>query len=90
MARPKGAKNIPWQAVVARLRRHPGRWLVLPELANVSGRTIEVIRRRERATLRLEDGVIRCRIKAAVAQQDGSVLVTLVTKFDPYPEKETA
>lgn len=88
MARPKGAKDIPWREIVAKLRQHPNRWLLLPELAHVSGRTIDVIRRRERHALRLDDGVIRCRRKAALVHEDGSVVVTLAVKFSPKKPKE--
>jgi hypothetical protein len=85
--RPAGSTNIPWPAIVAKLRQHEGRWLLLPEMANVSDRTIQVIRRRERRALRLEDGRIQCRRKATV-WTDAGVRCTLYLRFKP--KKETS
>ncbi|QNL30040.1 hypothetical protein SEA_RUDY_70 [Microbacterium phage Rudy] len=80
--RPRGAKAIPWDRIVARLREHPNRWLLLPEMAKVNARTVMVIRKRERRALRLDDGVIRCRIKAGYVDETGAVIATLYLKFD--------
>lgn len=82
MGRPRGSKNIPWASIVARLREHPGRWMLLREMSAVHGRTIAVIRKREHRELRLDDGIIRCRTKAAIVT-DEKVTVTLYLKFDP-------
>lgn len=56
--------------------------MLLPEMARVNGRTINVIRKRERRALRLDDGVIRCRRKLAYVIDD-VVIVTLFLKFEP-------
>ncbi|QWY80155.1 hypothetical protein SEA_SALLYK_75 [Microbacterium phage SallyK] len=80
--RPRGAKAIPWDRIVARLREHPNRWLLLPEMAKVNARTVMVIRKRERRALRLDDGVIRCRIKAGYVDETGAVIATLYLKLD--------
>lgn len=80
--RPTGAANIPWNSIVERLRQHPNRWMLLPEMARVNGRTINVIRKRERRALRLDDGVIRCRRKVAFVIDD-TVICTLILKFEP-------
>lgn len=88
MTRPKGSKNIPWVRIVAKLRQHPDRWLMLPELASVSYRTIEVIRRRQRPILRLPDGVVRCRRRAVALLEDGTAIVTLAAKFEPHRKED--
>ncbi|QNJ55574.1 hypothetical protein SEA_PHINKY_83 [Microbacterium phage Phinky] len=80
--RPPGSKSIPWGSIVERLRKQPNRWVLLPEMARVNGRTINVIRKRERRALRLDDGVIRCRRKVAFVVDD-TVIVTLFLKFEP-------
>lgn len=80
--RPRGARSIPWGSIVARLREHPGRWMLLPEMRAVSDRTIITIRRRERRALRMDDGKIRVRRKATVWTADGDVLCTLILKFE--------
>lgn len=51
-------------------------------MARVNGRTINVIRKRERRALRLTDGVIRCKRKVAFVV-DETVIVTLYLKFQP-------
>jgi hypothetical protein len=51
------------------------------ELSAVSERTVQTIRRRERAKLRMDDGVLRCRIKAGLTL-DGVTVVTLFVKFE--------
>lgn len=56
--------------------------MLLPEMRAVHGRTINVIRKRERRELRLTDGTIRCRAKAALVT-DEKIVVTLYLKFDP-------
>jgi hypothetical protein len=84
--RPKGSANVDWASVVARLREQPNTWMLLPEMSAVSGRTIQVIRRRERRALRLDDGEIRVMRKAALVVDD-TVIVTLYTKFVPKREK---
>lgn len=83
--RPAGSANIPWDRIVARLREQPGVWMLLPEMRAVSARTMGVIRKRERRALRLDDGVIRYRMKAPPLHldDDGIVIVTLHLKFDP-------
>lgn len=83
MGRPAGSQNMPWAAIVRRLRLHPGRWVMLSEMAAVPERTIMVIRRRERRDLRLDDGVIRCRVKARAWTNDERPIVSLLLKFDP-------
>lgn len=83
MSRPKGAKGVPWACLVRELRAHPGRWILFPEMGNVSERTIATIRRREVRALRLDDGVIRCRRKATAWTDEGSVRVALILKFEP-------
>lgn len=80
--RPKGSKNIPWGSIVTKLRKHPGRWMLFPEMSAVPDRTIATIRRRERRELRLDDGVVRCRRKATAWTDDGTVLCTLFLKLD--------
>jgi len=82
MGRPKGSGNVPWDAIVAQLREHPDRWMLLPEMAAVPERTVEVIRRRERRALRLTDGVIRCTRTHSTTIQ-GRTTVTLQLKFSP-------
>jgi hypothetical protein len=57
----------------------------VPEMAMVPARTLTVIRKRERRGLRLNDGVIRARVRAT-AVLDGQTLCTLWLKFEP---KET-
>lgn len=57
-----------------------------PELASTPSRTIVVIRRRQRRALRLDDGILRCRVKARAWVNDREV-VTLSIRFD---KKETA
>lgn len=85
--RPRGAKNVPWDSIIARLRKHPGRWMLLPEMAYVNGRTISVIRRKERRALRLDDGTIRCRTRVGVVLDDRTVMCALYLKFEPRKEK---
>lgn len=86
MGRPKGSRNIPWDAIVERLRRHPGRWMMVPEMAAVPERMITVIRERQRRALRLPDAIIRVRVRASVTDEDGNRTVTLKLKYEP---KET-
>jgi hypothetical protein len=81
--RPKGSRNIPWGSIVARLRKQPGTWMILPEMRATPYRTIATIRRRERRALRLEDGVIRCRRRAIALTPEGDVIVTLALQFEP-------
>jgi hypothetical protein len=83
MGRPKGSANIPWDSIVDRLRKQPGRWLLLPEMSAVPDRTIMTIRRRERRSLRLDDGIIQCRRKATVWTDEGTVRCTLFLHFKP-------
>lgn len=80
--RPPGSGNIPWASIVDRLREQPGRWMLVPEMRRVNARTINVIRKKERRALRLEDGTIRCRRKVALVTER-TVFVTLYLKFDP-------
>lgn len=82
MGRPAGSVNIPWPAIVQRARAHAGRWILPTELAATPARTIMVIRRRERRALRLDDGVIRCRVKARAWTQSGQEICTLMVRFD--------
>lgn len=90
MPRTPGARAIPWDDIVQRLRKYPGRWMLLPEMRSVRPRTIEVIRRRERRQLRLDDGKIYCRVRAATRLDDGSERCTLVLRFVPkHPEGES-
>lgn len=92
MTRPKGSANIPWARIVAELRAHPGRWILFPEMANVSDRTIDTIRKRRRRQLRIDDGIIRCRRKATTWTEDGTVRCTLFLRLDlketPHGEDE--
>jgi len=81
--RRKGATNVPWDRLVARLRKQPETWIVFPEMSATPYRTIATIRRRERRALRLEDGVIRCRRRAIAATPDGDVIVTLALMYEP-------
>lgn len=75
--------------MVARLRRHPGKWILLPEMRNVPDGMVDVIRNRRRRALRMEDGVIRCRTRASVWLPDGQIRRTLILKWEPAkPEKE--
>lgn len=85
--RPAGSTNIPWAAIVAKLRKYPNRWMLIPEMASVPDRTIATIRRRERRELRLADGTIRCRRKATVWLDDGTVKCTLILKYEPKEKK---
>lgn len=80
--RPRGSGNIPWASIVTRLREQPGRWMLVPEMRRVNGRTIQVIRKQERRALRLDDGVIRCRSRNTFVL-DGVVICTLYLKFEP-------
>jgi hypothetical protein len=89
MGRPRGSSNIPWAAIVARLRAQPNTWMMPRELAAASDRTIAVIRRKERAALRLSDGVIRVRRKATVRLGD-AVYCSLYVKFEPKKETPRA
>lgn len=82
MGRPKGSTNVAWTTIVAHLQRHPDRWVVLPEMAAVPARTIAVIRRRERRALRIDGGVVRCRVKARAWTDDGREIVSLSLKFE--------
>lgn len=82
MTRTKGVPNIPWFSIVKRLRMHPDRWLVVPELSDVPERTLEVIRRRQRPALRMEDGIIRARVRAHITLE-GRTTLTLILKFSP-------
>lgn len=88
MTRTPGSRNIPWESVVNRLREHPGRWMLLPEMRSVAPRTIEVIRRQQRRQLRLEDGKIYCRMRAVTQLDDGTERCTLVLRFIPKTFKE--
>ena len=88
MPRPKGATAIPWDSIVQRLRKHPGRWTLLPEMRSVRPRTIDTIRRKERRQLRLDDGAIYCRVRAATRLEDGTERCTLMLRFVPKPPKE--
>lgn len=81
--RRKGAVNVPWDRLVARLRKQPETWIVFPEMTATPYRTIATIRRRERRALRLDDGVIRCRRRAIAATPEGDVIVTLALCFIP-------
>lgn len=87
--RPRGSGNIPWASIVTRLREQPGRWMLVPEMRRVNGRTIQVIRKQERRALRLDDGVIRCRSRNTFVL-DGVVICTLYLKFDPKEKHATA
>ena len=89
MTRTKGSPNIPWPAIVARLRADPDRWLALPEMAAVPERMVDVIRRRQRHALRLTDGVIRCRVQASIINE-GRMTCTLILKFEPKKEGTNA
>jgi hypothetical protein len=51
-------------------------------MAMVPARTLTVIRKRERRQLRLDDGVIRARVRAT-AVLEGQTLCTLWLKFEP-------
>lgn len=82
MGRPTGSRNIDWEKIVAKLRQQPNEWLLFPEMGAASLRTIQVIRRRERRALRLDDGVIRCRRKSIVKIGD-EITVTLFLSFQP-------
>lgn len=86
MGRPQGSRNIDWASVITQARRTPGLWVAPPELAAVSQRTVAVIRRRERRILRMDDGVLRCRVKAGVTLM-GVTTVTLFVKFEKKKEK---
>jgi hypothetical protein len=86
--RPQGSGNIPWGRIIARLRQHEGRWVLVPEMARVRDRTIQTIRKRERRALRLDDGIIQCRRKATV-KIDGVVYCTLYLRFRPHPKENT-
>ncbi|UUG69636.1 hypothetical protein SEA_FRANSOYER_71 [Microbacterium phage Fransoyer] len=89
--RPRGSANIPWSSIIARLRQHPGRWMLLSEMSYVNARTIQVIRKQERRALRLTDGVIRCRPKGLVLlEDDRTVMCALYLKFDPKKERPHA
>jgi hypothetical protein len=77
-----GSTNIPWAAIVEQLRLSPDRWLALPEMAAVPERTVDVIRGRQRAALRLEHGTVRCRIQASI-ENEGRVTCTLILKYEP-------
>lgn len=83
--RPKGSKNVPWEAIVQRCVEQPGTWLLPVELTSVPLRTIQVIRRRERLALRLKGGVIRCRVKGVVKIGDVESC-TLFVMYDPKKE----
>lgn len=79
--RPKNSKNIPWDQVVAKVRKYPGVWMLLPEMRYVSARHVITIRRRERRALRLEDGVIRAQRRTTVWLEDGTVRCDIILKF---------
>lgn len=83
MTRTKGAKTIPWARIVAELRAHPNRWILFPEMASVTERTIVVIRRRQRRQLRLDDGIIRCRRKTTTWTDEGTIRCTLLLRYEP-------
>lgn len=85
MTRPKGSKNIPWDRVVRQLRLHPDRWQALPEMAAVPARVVDVIRLRQRAALRLADGVIRCRVQGSI-EIEGRTQCVLILKYEPKKE----
>lgn len=60
-------------------------------MAYVNARTIQVIRRKERRALRLDDGVIRCQRKTAILLEDGeTVMCALFLKFVPKKAKPHA
>ncbi len=84
MGRTKGSKNLPWDAMVARLRAHPGRWILLPEMRAVPPQMINVIRERRRRQLRLPDGKIYCRQRAIAQLEDGTIRCTLILRFVPH------
>lgn len=91
MSRTKGSKNVDWDAIVAYLKAHAGRWILMPEMAAVPERTIETIRRRRRRALRIEDAVIRVRQRAALTMPDGKVTVTLALMYErKEPDAEDA
>lgn len=56
---------------------------MFPEMGNVPERTIATIRNREVRTLRLDDGIIRCRRKATAYDDELAVRVALILKFEP-------
>jgi hypothetical protein len=81
--RPAGSGNIPWGAIVARLREQPETWMLLSELASVSDRTIQTVRLKERKALRMDDGEIRVRRKSVAVDTQGRTIVTLYAQFKP-------
>ena len=83
MGRTKGSKNLPWDAMVARLRKYPGRWILLPEMRSVDPAMIDIIRSRRRRQLHLDDGKIYCRRRATAQLPDGSIRCTLLLRFVP-------
>lgn len=83
--RPQGSSNIPWEAIVARCVEQPNTWLLPIELAAVSLRTVQVIRRRERRALRLSHGKIYCRVKGKLKLGDAEVC-TLFVRYQPTKE----
>lgn len=88
MGRTKGSKNLPWAAMIARLREHPDRWILLPEMRSVDIQMISIIRERRRRALHLPDGKIYCRQRAITQRDDGTIRCTLVLKFTPYPKEK--
>lgn len=87
MGRPKGSKNLPWDAMVARLRKYPGRWMLLPQMRSVDPAMIDVIRKRRRRQLHLEDGRVYCRVRATTQREDGAIRHTLLLRFTPYDDE---
>lgn len=80
--RPPGASNVPWASIIERLREHPNRWMLLPEMRRVNARTVNVIRKQERRALRLRDGIIRCRMRSPFIEND-TAYGALYLKFEP-------
>lgn len=90
MGRTKGAKNLPWTDMIARLRKYPGRWILLPEMRNVDYQMVRIIRERRRPALQMDDGKVYCRVKAIVETDDGKIRCTIITKFIPHENKKEA
>lgn len=88
MGRTKGAANWPWPDMVARLRKYPDRWMMLPQMRDVDLRMVDIIRSRRRHALRMDDGVIRCRVKARYLADNGRVRCALLLKFETHPPRE--
>jgi len=88
MGRRKGSKNIPWDSIVARLRKHPGRWMLLPEMRSVDPAMVDIIRSRRRRQLQMSDGRIYCRQKAIAQLEDGTLRCTLMLRFIPREDEK--